>query len=295
MSCDAQNSAGRAAQPTVLEKQSAVLEKLTMVLEEQTALLERRSAGVAKPTTEAAIDLPRDYDEAAKATIREVKPWTMTSPEKLNALVLAIRHVVAHGISGDVVECGVWRGGSMQAAARTLIEAGDTSRDLYLFDTFEGMSAPSDKDRRLHDGAPAAELLDRHAKTSPVWAVASVDDVKDGMARIGYPAERIHYVQGKVEDTVPEEAPESISILRLDTDWYESTKHELEQLYPRLVSGRCSCSTTTAGGKVPSGRSTSGWLRPGNVYSCCGWARVGSPSNPEGTAVHPPRERKDVP
>lgn len=180
--------------------------------------------------------LPRDYDEDAQATIREVKPWTMTSPEKLNALILSVRHVVKHDIPGAVVECGVWRGGSMQAAARTLMEAGDTSRGLYLFDTLEGMSAPTDKDRR-HDGASAADLLQRYPKDSGVWAVATLDDVQSGMGRIGYPEERVHYVQGMVEDTIPERAPEQISILRLDTDWYESTKHELNHLYPRLSSG----------------------------------------------------------
>lgn len=192
------------------------------------------------PTTPPAprpLELPRDYDDAAQETIRAVKPWTMTSPEKLNALILSVRHVVKHEIPGDIVECGVWRGGSMQAAARTLIEAGDTSRDLYLFDTYEGMSAPSDKDRRGHDGASAAELLASSSKESGVWALATLDDVQNGMSRIGYPSERIHYVQGMVEQTIPEQGPAQISILRLDTDWYASTKHELDHLYPRLSSG----------------------------------------------------------
>ncbi|NNM46399.1 TylF/MycF/NovP-related O-methyltransferase [Knoellia koreensis] len=198
------------------------------------------AAPVKKATPPAApkqLELPRDYDDAAQATIREVKPWTMTSPEKLNALILSVRHVVKHGLPGDVVECGVWRGGSMQAAARTLMEEGDTSRNLYLFDTYEGMSAPTEKDRRGHDGASAAELLETSSRESGVWAVATLDDVQNGMARIGYPEDKVHYVQGMVEQTIPEQAPEQISILRLDTDWYESTKHELDHLYPRLVSG----------------------------------------------------------
>lgn len=191
----------------------------------------------AKPATAKGLELPRDYDDAAQATIRDVKPWTMTSPEKLNALILSVRHIVKHEIPGDIVECGVWRGGSMQAAARTLLEAGDTSRHLYLFDTYEGMSAPTDKDRRGHDGASAADLLQTSPKESGVWAVATLDDVQQGMHRIGYPQDKIHYVQGMVEETVPVGAPDRISILRLDTDWYESTKHELEHLYTRLSSG----------------------------------------------------------
>ena len=62
-----------------------------------------------------------------------------------------------------------------------------------------------------------------------------VDVVRANVESTGYPRERIHCVQGMVEDTLPDRAPERIALLRLDTDWYESTKHELEQLYPRPV------------------------------------------------------------
>ncbi|WP_037578009.1 TylF/MycF/NovP-related O-methyltransferase [Phaeacidiphilus oryzae] len=190
----------------------------------------------AAPKPAPPLKLPEDYDEEAKEVIRAVKPFTMTSPERLNAFILATRHVVKHGIPGDIVECGVWRGGSMQACARTLLSLGVTDRDLYLFDTFEGMTPPTEEDTRS-DGKTAAELLAAYEKDRPIWAVASLDDVKAGFAELAYPEERLHYVQGKVEDTVPGEAPEQISVLRLDTDWYASTKHELEHLYSRLVSG----------------------------------------------------------
>jgi O-methyltransferase len=179
---------------------------------------------------------PADYDDEAKDIIRAVKPYTMTSPERLNAFVLATRHVVRHGIPGDIVECGVWRGGSMQACAKTLLSLGDTGRELYLFDTYEGMTPPTAEDLR-RDGRPAQELLDAQGKDRPIWAVASLEDVQAGFEQVPYPKGRVHYVQGKVEDTVPEQAPEQISILRLDTDWYASTKHELRHLYSRLVSG----------------------------------------------------------
>ena len=181
-------------------------------------------------------EFPHDYDDEAKEIIRAVRPYTMTAAEKLYALILATRYVSQHGIPGDVVECGVWRGGSMQAVARTLLAADDTSRELYLFDTYEGMPPPSEKDVR-HDGSAAADLLTTLPRNSKVWAVATLEDVQEGFAQIPYPAEKVHFVKGLVEETVPGEAPEQISILRLDTDWYESTRHELEHLYPRLVSG----------------------------------------------------------
>jgi O-methyltransferase len=180
--------------------------------------------------------LPRHYDEQARAIIRAVQPRSMTGPAKLFALILATRYVVDHGVPGAIVECGVWRGGSMQAVALTLRDRGATDRELHLFDTFEGMPEPTAKDKR-GDGTPASELLARSPKSSKLWAIADLDDVRAGMAETGYPEASVHYHPGRVEETVPAHAPEEIAILRLDTDWYESTRHELDHLYDRLPSG----------------------------------------------------------
>ena len=179
----------------------------------------------------------RFHDEAAKATIQAVDDWTMTSRARVFALIIAVRYVVDYQVPGDIVECGVWRGGSMQAVARTLLERGDTDRTLHLFDTFEGMPPPTKEDRRIN-GPAASELLATRERTASVWAVAGLEDVQAGMAQTGYPEERIRYHPGLVEDTVPSEAPDRIALLRLDTDWYASTLHELEQLYERLVPRR---------------------------------------------------------
>ena len=182
--------------------------------------------------------LPIDIDLGAAETIRQVRSRTMTSPERLFALIQAVRHISATGIAGDVVECGVWRGGSMMATARTLLECGDSTRELYLFDTFEGMSPPTSKDVAI-DGQTADILLGTQKKSDPgsAWCYATIDDVKSGMLGTGYPAARMHFIRGKVEDSIPSHAPETIAILRLDTDWYESTRHEMEHLFPRLVRG----------------------------------------------------------
>jgi hypothetical protein len=201
------------------------------------AVAKRLEKVAGKPAAKPKAGFPADFDEADQAIIRTVKPFTMTSPDKLHALITATRFLSKHQIAGDVVECGVWRGGSMHAVARTFDALGDHSRDLYLFDTFEGMPPPSEKDRRVADGTTAQVLLDKGTKEQTIWAYASLEDVKAGFETVPYPADKIHYIQGKVEDTVPEHLPETISLLRLDTDWYESTKHELEHMYPRLVSG----------------------------------------------------------
>src|SRR4051794_6334342 len=189
-----------------------------------------------KAKSKALRGLTRDVDDEARAIIRAVRPWTMTSNEKLWALILATRYVADHRIAGDIVECGVWRGGSMQAIALALAARGDTGRELHLFDTFEGMPPPTQEDV-LRGGRSAAELLATRPHTHNVWAIADLDDVKAGMAHVGYPPERIHYHRGLVEETVPGAAPDQIALLRLDTDWYASTKHELEHLYDRVPSG----------------------------------------------------------
>jgi hypothetical protein len=180
--------------------------------------------------------MPGYYEDEVKTIVRTVRSRTMTAHEKLNALVVATRYLVDHEIPGAMVECGVWRGGSMQAVALALLDRGVTDRDLHLYDTFEGMTEPTEADKAL-DGTPAAELLARQSRDARIWAVASLEDVQEGMAETGYPAERIHYHVGKVEDTIPAQAPERIALLRLDTDWYESTRHELEHLYARVPPG----------------------------------------------------------
>lgn len=182
-------------------------------------------------------EYPADFDDEAKTIIDAVRPYTMTNPDKLFALISAVRYVVRERIPGDIVECGVWRGGSMQAVARVLRSERDTDRDLYLFDTFAGMTTPTAADTRISDDATAADLLATHDRQDGVLAMATLSDVRGGLAPIGYPADRLHFVEGKVEDTVPGAAPEHIAVLRLDTDWYESTKHELEYLFPRISSG----------------------------------------------------------
>jgi hypothetical protein len=165
-----------------------------------------------------------------------VAPFTMTSPERIAALVESVRYVSRHAIPGAIVECGVWRGGSMMAVALTLLEL-EEWRDLYLFDTFDGMPPPGTDDRDL-TGASAADLMDAEDKqTGAVWARSPLADVRRNLLDTGYAESRVRFVEGRVEETLPNRAPEQIAILRLDTDWYESTRHELVHLFPRLSTG----------------------------------------------------------
>lgn len=181
--------------------------------------------------------LPPDFEPEDVDTWRAVAPYTMTSPERVYGLRAAVRYIVENGIAGDVVECGVWKGGSMMAVARTLLQLRDASRHLYLFDTFEGMPAPTTADVD-HTGESAQSWLSRSKKKEDsVWAIAPLEGVQKALSTVGYDASKIRFVKGRVEDTIPREAPERIALLRLDTDWYESTRHELVHLFPRLSPG----------------------------------------------------------
>lgn len=190
-----------------------------------------------KPKPKPKPKLPTDYAPVTKAIWETVHERTMTGHAKVNFMVEAMYYIERYQIPGAVVECGVWRGGSMMAGAMTLQELQATQRELFMFDTYEGMSAPTDRDVHIWYGQSGDEMLAAQKLGAPLWVPASLEDVKAGFEPLGYPEENLHFVVGKVEDTIPEHAPEQIAVLRLDTDWYESTKHEINHLYERLQPG----------------------------------------------------------
>lgn len=169
-----------------------------------------------------------DFDDDAVKIIDRVHPYTMTSPERIYALVQAVRYVAKADIPGSMVEAGVWRGGSAMAAAIEFLKHSEDARDFYLYDTYQGMSEPTTED---------VDIQGRAAKQERPWDFSPIEDVRRNLLSTGYPADKLHFVMGDVQDTIPVEVPDEIAILRLDTDWYTSTKHEMEYLYPRLVSG----------------------------------------------------------
>lgn len=173
-----------------------------------------------------------DLSPERQALLARVHPYTQTSRERLTTLADAVEYVIAADVAGAFVECGVWRGGSSMAVALTLLRLGAGDRRLWLYDTFGRMPAPGDRDRDY-----AGREVAGHEATMLGEAGLSLAEVQGAMRSTGYPEERIRYVAGRVEETIPESAPAEIALLRLDTDWYESTRHELEHLYPRLVSG----------------------------------------------------------
>lgn len=180
--------------------------------------------------------------ESDRAILEESAPLTMTSAARQVSLLDAVQYTLDADIPGAYAECGVWRGGLVLAMIRKLQANGVDNRDIYLYDTFEGMTEPSDADTSRIDGS--AVTIWNAAKSAGrkpwYWFFEDQDFnfavVRDTILDTGYPSERIHFVKGRVEDTIPATMPDSLALLRLDTDWYESTRHELVHLYPLIAS-----------------------------------------------------------
>jgi hypothetical protein len=182
--------------------------------------------------------VPPDFDESSERIYRKCAKFTMTSPERVNALVESVRYIVDQGISGDIVECGVWKGGSAMAMSLALQELGDEDREVFLYDTFAGMTPPSALDRSIRGSSAQEKFLKlKTSEDTSDWCFSPLSEAQANILSVGYPEEKYHFIEGKVEDTIPGCVPERIALLRLDTDWYESTKHELVHLFPRLVPG----------------------------------------------------------
>lgn len=185
-------------------------------------------------------NLPVELSDEDKCNIRYIvdHQLTMTSVQRLVNTLKTCKYVVANNIPGDFVECGVWRGGHAILAKR-VFEGLGSDRKVWMFDTFEGMTAPTTLDIKINAKQDASVKYNQSLKDDHCdWAYASFHEVKDNCQKSGIDMAGLEFVQGDVCQTLKNEErlPDQICALRLDTDWYESTKMELEVLYPRISS-----------------------------------------------------------
>lgn len=182
-------------------------------------------------------DVPFDMNPEFKSIYERSRDYTQTYVANLYSLYTAINYVVKNDIPGDVVELGVWKGGSMMAAALSLMGAGDASKNIWLYDTFTGMSEPSREDIQTFDGMDAFGKWKKNEHgTINQWNYSPLEIVKQNMLSTDFPSDRLSFVKGPVEETIPDTLPENISILRLDMDWYNPTYHALVHLFPKLAN-----------------------------------------------------------
>ena len=182
--------------------------------------------------------IPAEATSFQKELISTAMNYSVTNWTRMWALTQAFEYVNSNEIPGDFVECGVWKGGNLILLS-SLQEMVNTKRRIIGFDTFSGMTTPSDYDSDFR-GVHASELLSKEPKIDggqSIHAFASLKIVKQNLRE--HSCSNIELVKGDVLHTLNDvqNLPNSIAILRLDTDWYESTKKELDVLYPLLSPG----------------------------------------------------------
>jgi O-methyltransferase len=151
--------------------------------------------------------------------------FTMAGTKRLGNVEECVASVIREGVPGDFVECGVWRGGSSIFARAALDSYGGADRVVWLADSFEGMPARTSDD-----------MADPELKGS-AYLEASLEDVQANFARFGLLDDRVKFVKGWFCDTLPTAPIKTISVLRLDGDYYSSTMDALNALYEKVSVG----------------------------------------------------------
>lgn len=174
------------------------------------------------------------HEEDKLSIYDQTKDITMIGPLGVLANIDAIDYICNNGIPGCVVECGVWRGGSVAAMLLRLIARNDVKRHIFLFDTFAGMTEPTSVDKK-YDTSALPKYRASQTLTHNRWCYSPLSETKVNISNTRYPLEFVHYIQGDIAETLPLTEVPQIALLRLDTDWYESTRRELEWLYPKVA------------------------------------------------------------
>jgi hypothetical protein len=164
------------------------------------------------------------------------------SKERFVSLYQALNYVYKNKIEGDFVECGVFMGGSAMMMAYLMIEYDqndDFKKKIWLYDTYAGMANPGIYDENILNVKALPELKKNKKKknSKDIWAFSPLEYVRENISKTGVNLEKIFFIKGLVEETLKNKKPDKIALLRLDTDFYESTKIELEELYPLLEVG----------------------------------------------------------
>ena len=173
-----------------------------------------------------------------KSAVDQASEFSMTSGTRLAHTFYTIKELDEQNIQGDIVECGVWKGGQIIVSwlANT-----NTNRNFWLYDTFGGMTQPTDADYKINKDGTIG-----YAKDSPKakwgtaqWCRAEIEEVEQNLYKFSMPPAKINFIKGDVCRTLNDTTniPNKIAFLRLDTDWYESTLKELQVLWPRVVPG----------------------------------------------------------
>src|SRR5271165_964761 len=181
----------------------------------------------------------KDFTTDEYNIVKAVACRSLSSPEAVVSLIRSIRYILANNIPGDFVECGVYCGGSIEVMIRTL-QLFNCERQIYGYDTFDGMPQPGKLDYEYGTGYAMDTwntLRDGDKTEGSNWVKCGIEEVARYISNLGYPKCNTYLIKGMVEDTIPKCAPKEIALARFDTDFYQSTQHEFNHLYPLIASG----------------------------------------------------------
>lgn len=180
-------------------------------------------------------DIPEEFIDAFDA----LEGIASSSWQSYFSIWQSVKYIQEHSIPGAIVECGVELGAGLVTIGNALEHFGGVEREIFGFDTFSGMPDPSGEDF-MSNGRLAAELMSRYPMRNGVrdFCLGFENEVDEALrVRTKHPRDNFSLIPGLAEETIPSLGPEQIALLRLDTDWYESTRHNLENLYPLLSAG----------------------------------------------------------
>ena len=168
------------------------------------------------------------------ALIRKILPYTLGGWKALDNAFNVVALVEKNKIPGDIIECGVAQGGSAAMMALSSRVLGDLNRNFWFFDSYEGLPEPTIED---YEGKKAGDYVGILVKGSCLGTIEQVSELL--FYKLNLPRNKINLIKGWFQDTIPayRDKVGNIAILRLDGDWYESTKIPLENLYTNISPG----------------------------------------------------------
>lgn len=172
----------------------------------------------------------KPYDAAQREVGRDwpARAESMIGLRRMDNIQECVQTVLDDDVPGDLIEAGVWRGGACIFMKANLLARGDTSRTVWVADSFEGLPPP-DASRY-----PADQGDDLHTRSG---LGVGADQVRHNFERYGVLDDKVKFLVGWFKDTLPVAPIETLSVMRLDGDMYESTWQAIEALYPKLSPG----------------------------------------------------------
>jgi O-methyltransferase len=181
-----------------------------------------------KANIEIAVKKPYDHSLRESGLDWPSRAESMIGLRRMTNIQECVAQIVADDVPGDFIETGVWRGGACIFMKANLRAWGDTTRTVWLADSFEGLPKPN----AAHYPADAGDTL--HKQTG---LAVGADQVRHNFERFGLLDDRVEFLVGWFKDTLPTAPVEQLSLMRLDGDMYESTIQAIEPLYPKLSPG----------------------------------------------------------